>query len=166
MAASTDERNRILHLVEAGKVTAEEAARLLDTLDSQQDPINESRRKRTVRVRVTNLATNRQKATVTIPVSLIEVGLRLGTRLVPQIRGDLSVRTWKEQAISVETEGHGTVAGIHPEGDTLTIIDCDRDIKLIMPEDAGIKSSNVKGDVAIEGIRRVELESIAGDATI
>lgn len=87
MAASTDERNRILHLVEAGKVTAEEAARLLDTLDSQQDPLDGRRRKRTVRVRVTNLATNRQKATVTIPVSLIEVGLRLGTRLVPQIRG-------------------------------------------------------------------------------
>jgi hypothetical protein len=87
MAASTGERNRILHLVEAGKVTAEEAARLLDTLDSQQNLIDERRRKRTVRVRVTNLATNRQKATVTIPVSLIEVGLRLGTRLVPQIRG-------------------------------------------------------------------------------
>ena len=87
MAASTDERNRILHLVEAGKVTAEEAARLLDTLDSRQDPTDERKRKRTVRVRVTNLATNRQKATVTIPVSLIEVGLRLGTRLVPQIRG-------------------------------------------------------------------------------
>src|SRR6266567_1344247 len=86
--------------------------------------------------------------------------------IITRIGGDLSVRTWKEQAISVETEGHGTVAGIHPEGDTLTIIDCDRDIKLIMPEDAGIKSSNVKGDVAIEGIRRVELESIAGDATI
>ena len=87
MAASTGERNRILHLVEAGKVTAEEAARLLDTLDSQQDPINESRRKRTVRVRVTNLANNRQKANVTVPVSLIDVGLRLATRLVPQIRG-------------------------------------------------------------------------------
>ena len=87
MAASTDERNRILHLVEAGKVTAEEAARLLDTLDSQQDPIDERRRKRTVRVRVTNLANNRQKANVTVPVSLIDVGLRLATRLVPQIRG-------------------------------------------------------------------------------
>src|SRR5260370_6884527 len=35
-----------------------------------------------------------------------------------------------------------------------------------MPEDASVKSSNVNGDVAIEGIRRVELESIAGDATI
>lgn len=87
MAASTDERNRILHLVEAGKVTAEEAARLLDTIDLQQDSIDVRKRKRTARVRVTNLATNRQKATVIIPVSLIEVGLRLGTRLVPQIHG-------------------------------------------------------------------------------
>src|SRR5438067_13252173 len=87
MAASTGERNRILHLVEAGKVTAEEAARLLDTLDSQQNLIDERRRKRTVRERATDLATNRRKATVTIPVRLIEVGLSVGTRLGPQIRG-------------------------------------------------------------------------------
>ncbi len=86
--------------------------------------------------------------------------------IITRIGGDLSVRTWKEQAISVKTEADSSVAGIHPEGDTLTIIDCDSDIELIMPEDAGIKSSNINGDVAIEGIRRVELESIAGDATI
>lgn len=86
--------------------------------------------------------------------------------IITRIGGDLSVHTWKEQAISVEIEDDGTVAGIQPEGDTLTIIDCDSDIKLVMPEDAGIKSSNVDGDVEIEGIRRVELESVAGDATI
>jgi hypothetical protein len=86
--------------------------------------------------------------------------------IITRIGGNLSVRTWKEQAISVKTEADSSVAGIHPEGDTLTIIDCDSDIELIMPEDAGIKSSNINGDVAIEGIRRVELESIAGDAAI
>src|SRR5436305_8239882 len=86
--------------------------------------------------------------------------------IITRIGGDLSVRTWKEQAISVKTESAGTVAGIHPEGDTLTIIDCDSDIELIVPEDAGIKSSSINGDVEIEGIRRVELESIAGDAMI
>ena len=47
----------------------------------------ERSRNRTARVRVTNLATNRQKVNVTIPVSLIQVGLRLGTRLVPQVSG-------------------------------------------------------------------------------
>jgi hypothetical protein len=89
MTASTGERIRILRLVESGSVTAEEAARLLDTLEFKQEHTEESKRKRNrvVRVRVTNLSNNRQKANVTIPVSLIDVGLRLGTRLAPQIRG-------------------------------------------------------------------------------
>jgi hypothetical protein len=89
MIASTGERIRILRLVESGSVTAEEAARLLDTLEFKQEHADEYKRKRNrvVRVRVTNLSNNRQKANVTIPVSLIDVGLRLGTRLAPQIRG-------------------------------------------------------------------------------
>jgi hypothetical protein len=87
MAASTDERIRILRLVESGNVTAEEAARLLDSLQVKQEHTDEHKRNRIVRVRVTNLANNRQKANVTVPVSLIDVGLRLATRLVPQIRG-------------------------------------------------------------------------------
>ncbi|SRR6266567_2303143 len=87
MTASIDERNHILRLVESGNVTAEEAAQLLDTLEVKQEHADERKRKRTVRVRVTNLSTNRQKASVTAPVSLIEVTLRLATRLVPQIRG-------------------------------------------------------------------------------
>ena len=94
MAASTDERIRILRLVESGNVTAEEAARLLDTLEVKQEHTSNTHtgerkrsRNRIVRVRVTNLANNRQKANVTVPVSLIDVGLRLATRLVPQIRG-------------------------------------------------------------------------------
>lgn len=87
MTSLTAERNRILRLVESGNVTAEEAIRLLDTIESKQEHTDARKHKRVARVRVTNLATNRQKANVTIPVSLIDVGLRLGTRLVPQIRG-------------------------------------------------------------------------------
>ncbi|HAT45327.1 MAG TPA: hypothetical protein DCS90_09505, partial [Ktedonobacter sp.] len=87
MTSLTDERNRILRLVESGNVTAEEAIRLLDAIESKQEHTDTRKHKRIARVRVTNLATNRQKANVTIPVSLIDVGLRLGTRLVPQIRG-------------------------------------------------------------------------------
>src|SRR2546423_3494023 len=84
--------------------------------------------------------------------------------IITQVDGDLSVRTWKEQAVSIETGG--TVASMQPEGDTLTIVDCDSDIKLIVPEDASIKSTNITGDVTIEGVRRVELENVAGDTTI
>ena len=87
MASSTDERNRVLYMVESGKVTAAQAAQLLDTLDVERSRSREQSRNRTARVRVTNLATNRQKVNVTIPVSLIQVGLRLGTRLAPQVSG-------------------------------------------------------------------------------
>ena len=87
MAGSTNERNHILYMVESGKVTAAQAAQLLDTLELEPERSREQSRNRTARVRVTNLATNRQKVNVTIPVSLIQVGLRLGTRLAPQVSG-------------------------------------------------------------------------------
>ncbi len=87
MAASIDERNRILHMVETGKVTAAQAAQLLDMLALEQPHSDERSQKRMVRVRVTNLTNNRQKANVVIPVSLIHVGLRLATRLLPQVSG-------------------------------------------------------------------------------
>lgn len=84
MAVSPEERNRILQLVESGQVTSEEAARLFDTLDTERARI----RNRTVRVRVTDLTTNRQKIHVTIPVGLVNVGIRLGARLAPQFHGN------------------------------------------------------------------------------
>ncbi len=87
MAASNSERNRILHMIESGQVTAAQAAQLLDALEQEREHSERQVRDRTVRVRVTNLATNRQKINVVIPVSLIDVGLRLSTRLAPQISG-------------------------------------------------------------------------------
>src|SRR6266852_4793329 len=81
-----------------------------------------------------------------------------------QVQGDLTVRVWQEQSISIETDG--SVAGLQQEGNTLAIIDCDDDILLVVPADAGIKATNVTGDVTIDGVRRVALENVAGDATI
>src|SRR5947209_17430568 len=84
--------------------------------------------------------------------------------IITQVQGDLSVRVWKEQAISVETDD--MVGGFEQEGNTLTIIDCDGELELTVPEDTSIKATNVKGDADIEGIRRVELENVAGDVTL
>jgi hypothetical protein len=90
MSAFTDERNRILHMVETGQITAEQAAQLLDAMGSERErPRRDRARSRTVRIRVTNSAANAQKInlTATLPVYLIEVSLRLGTRLIPQLSG-------------------------------------------------------------------------------
>ncbi|MCU0495634.1 MAG: hypothetical protein MUD01_28955, partial [Chloroflexaceae bacterium] len=87
MSNPTDERNRILRMVEAGQVTATEAAQLLDALGSERERPPERVRGRLVRVRVTDTSLNRQKVNVTIPVGLVNVGLRLGARLAPSLSG-------------------------------------------------------------------------------
>ncbi len=90
MAASIEERNRILRLVESGQVSAAEAAQLLDTLGDEDErfgPTQERMRSRTVRVRVTSLPNNRQKLNfnVTLPVGLLKIGLSIGSRIAPQL---------------------------------------------------------------------------------
>jgi hypothetical protein len=89
MSAFTDERNRILRMVETGQITAEQAAQLLDAMASERERPGDRTRSRTVRIRVTNSAANPRKInlTATLPVYLVEVSLRLGTRLIPQLSG-------------------------------------------------------------------------------
>jgi len=89
MSAFTDERNRILHMIETGQITAEQAAQLLDAMASERERPGDRTRSRTVRIRVTNSAANPRKInlTATLPVYLVEVSLRLGTRLIPQLSG-------------------------------------------------------------------------------
>ena len=94
MTALIEERNRILRMVEAGEVTAGEAAQLLDALalaelePERERSIERSRaRSRTLRIRVSSLNPKHQKMqmTATMPVSLIRTSLRLGARLIPQL---------------------------------------------------------------------------------
>lgn len=83
-----EDRNQILRMVEAGNLTAAQAAQLLDALEPRQNHAAKQRnRNRQVRVRVTDLTTPRQKVNVTVPASLIRVALRLATRLAPQVSG-------------------------------------------------------------------------------
>ena len=87
MSTSKDERDRILHMIEIGQVTAEQAAQLLDTLETESDRPAERIRGRTLRVRATSLNARMQKVhmTATLPVGVIKASLRLGARLLPQL---------------------------------------------------------------------------------
>ncbi len=98
MATARDERNHILQLVEMGKVTAAQAAQLLDMLDLEHKEAGERTRSRSVRVRVTKLANGQQKVNVVLPVHLLHVGLRLATRLAPQVSGSALEDLWLAMA--------------------------------------------------------------------
>jgi polyhydroxyalkanoate synthesis regulator phasin len=87
MVTSTDERNRILNMIESGQITAEQAAQLLDTLLPEYEQPVMQIENRTVRIWMTDMSTNRRKMnmTATIPVHLVSMSLRLLARLVSQL---------------------------------------------------------------------------------
>lgn len=88
MAASKEERNRILNMVETGRVSAEEAAQLFDALVEEQVVPTYANQSRTVRVWVTDMATRNRKVnmTATLPVQLLRVSLQTLAGLVPPLR--------------------------------------------------------------------------------
>ena len=87
MISSTDERNRILNMIESGQITAGQAAQLLDTLLPEYEQSGGQIENRTVRIWLSDMSTNRRKLnmTATIPVYLVSMSLRLLARLVSQL---------------------------------------------------------------------------------
>ncbi len=76
--ASSAERMTILRMIEQGKISAEEGARLLSALGKGQEAESHARPNafdatRQVQVRVSDLGTNRQKVNVTLPVGLLQL---------------------------------------------------------------------------------------------
>jgi len=81
--ALSEERRKVLQMVEEGKLSPEDGARLLSALGQADEPQEETApassagmNGRYFRVRVTNLTTGKQKVTVNIPLGLVEFGLR------------------------------------------------------------------------------------------
>ncbi len=90
---TSEERLKILHMVEEGKISAEEGAKLLAALSAgaQRQPeaaaSGYGAEPRWFRVRVTDRATGRPKVNVNSPMGLVNVGLKMGARFVPDMDG-------------------------------------------------------------------------------
>jgi hypothetical protein len=94
MMATTEERMKILKMIDEGKISAEEGAKLLSALsDSRSRAMTGSGlnrgtgNARWLRVKVTDVATGRSKATVQIPISLLDAGLKIGAHFAPEVEG-------------------------------------------------------------------------------
>jgi hypothetical protein len=89
--STAEERIKILNMVAEGKITAEEGAELLKALrnaaEKSQAAAPGAPEPRYMRVRVTSTQTDQVKANITIPMSLIDVGLRMGARFAPDLEG-------------------------------------------------------------------------------
>jgi hypothetical protein len=85
-----EERMQILRMVSDKQITAEEGAKLLEALRASEGEArdqSEPTKPRWLRVRVTNRTTGKTRVNVNVPVSLVEVGLKMGARFAPDMAG-------------------------------------------------------------------------------
>ena len=86
--ATTEERMRILRMIQEGKITAEEGSKLLAALrESRKDArtvITSSRSgKGMLRVRVTDMVTGKSKVSVNLPLGLVDAGMSIASQYAP-----------------------------------------------------------------------------------
>lgn len=89
--ADADERMRILKMIEEHKITAEEGAKLLSAMGDAAAATGGTGSSRGggkwLRIRVTDTATGRSKASVQIPIGLLDAGMKIGAHFAPEVEG-------------------------------------------------------------------------------
>ncbi|MFQ6101624.1 MAG: hypothetical protein ACE5OS_10385 [Anaerolineae bacterium] len=91
MAKATEERLKILQMLEEGKISAEEATTLLRALNAGRRAApgahGPGRENRYLRIHVADLDSGAAKVNVTIPFGLVSAGLRIAERFAPEFEG-------------------------------------------------------------------------------
>jgi hypothetical protein len=90
--ATVEERMKILKMVEEGKITAEDGAKLLAALGESRKPPSSAMppggEARWFRVRVTDLATGKNTVNISLPMGLLNIAIKMGARFVPGVNND------------------------------------------------------------------------------
>jgi hypothetical protein len=116
MMATSEERIKILKMIDEGKLTPEEGARLLAALsDSRRPPrrplaTGPGSGGRWLRIRVTDTTTGRAKATVNLPLGLVDAGLNIASQYAPGI-------SFEELAEAIKTGYQGKIIDVMDEED-------------------------------------------------
>jgi hypothetical protein len=90
--ASSGERMKILKMIEEGKLSAEEGTKLLVALSEKRTPtppraLGMPGGPRWLRIRVTDVRSGRSKASVQIPLALVDAGMKIGAHFAPEVEG-------------------------------------------------------------------------------
>jgi len=91
---TSEERMRILQMIQDGVITAEDGIRLLDSIEQSDKQgalpdrsTDNSRTARFFRVVVTDTQTGKSRVNVRLPVSVINAGFKMGARFAPEVEG-------------------------------------------------------------------------------
>jgi hypothetical protein len=93
---TSEERLRILKMIQDGKISAEEGIQLMDVLsdsrrqkERQKPPVQAPMRRgsRFFRVRVTDRSSGKIKVDIRLPINVVRAGSKLGARFSPEMTG-------------------------------------------------------------------------------
>ena len=110
-----DERMQILNMIQNGQISAEEGAKLLAALQAGAKESDEPAQKepRWFRVRVTDLKTGKSKVNMNIPMTLVDVGMRMGARFIPEGKDE----DYQELGAAIRRGALGKIIDVEDEED-------------------------------------------------
>ena len=86
---TAEERMKILKMIQEGKITAEEGAKLLKALSTatgqkaRTAPVSRITGARWLRVRVTDMNKGKSKVNVNLPLKLVDAGINIASQFAP-----------------------------------------------------------------------------------
>lgn len=117
MMASSEERLKILQMIQDGKITADDGAKLLAALSQgsrqRYRTANRTPDSRYMRVRVTDTFSGKTKVSVNLPLGLVDAGLNIASNFMP----DLGATTAEEIGDAIREGLTGKIVDVFDEED-------------------------------------------------
>jgi hypothetical protein len=105
---TSEERMKILKMINDGKISAEEGAQLLSALSLRTDKPRKSSKSslsgQILRVRVTDMSSGKTKVNVNVPMKLVDAGLNIAAQFTPEMENAQMMEAVKK-ALSEDIRG-------------------------------------------------------------
>lgn len=104
---TAEERMKVLKMINEGKITAEEGAKILKALTppSAKPTKGQSGKARWLRVHVTDMAAGKTKVKVNLPLKLMNVGLDIASQFAPEELSDAQMLEAIKEALNEDMLG-------------------------------------------------------------
>jgi hypothetical protein len=117
MMASSEERKKILQMIQDGKISADDGAKLLAALSQgsrrKATTYNRATDSRYMRVRVTDTFSGKTKVSVNLPLGLVDAGLNIAANFMP----DLGENTAMDISDAIREGMTGKIVDVFDEED-------------------------------------------------
>lgn len=97
---TSEERMKILKMINDGKISAEEGSQLLSALSQRSDKPHRTARRslsnQMLRVRVTDMSTGKAKVNINVPMKLVNAGINIAAQFIPEMESAQMMEAVKE----------------------------------------------------------------------